>query len=87
MMTDLERILVGLFLTFSAAAFWWIINRMSSNHREVHSRIDKHIEESNNKYVRRDDFKEFRDELRGTLKAISEKIDRNYRAHGSSEGD
>lgn len=79
-MTDLEKWLGGAILTAATAAFWWILNKISTNNGQLHSRLDAHIKESNEKFMRRDDFKEFRQEMREQLKEISDKLDRAYKS-------
>lgn len=78
-MTDLEKWMGGAILTAATAAFWWILNKISTTSGALHSRLDAHIKESNEKFMRRDDFKEFRQEMREQLKEISEKLDRAYK--------
>jgi hypothetical protein len=52
------------------------LNKLSQKQAADHAHLNGRIDQVQKEYVRRDDFKEFRDDVRNSLERIEEKQDR-----------
>jgi hypothetical protein len=81
-MTEFEKLfggaIVSATIVASTSAFWWILNKISKLSERLHGRIDDQEQRFNardEKFVRRDDFKEFREAQEKQLDKIDKKLD------------